>query len=111
MPSAFISLIQRSHRNNSNQFRPQLAFATRHTLSSLSTRNNEKRAVFIGFVTCDTADNRPTVTIVCSCGLIFQFFNLLPTLSCVENVSMPLALLRGWPRKKRRRSARRSCLT
>jgi putative ABC transport system ATP-binding protein len=32
-------------------------------------------------------------------GFIFQFFNLLPTLSCLENVSMPLHL-RGWPRKK-----------
>src|SRR5713101_7136343 len=32
-------------------------------------------------------------------GFIFQFFNLLPTLTCIENVSLPLHL-RGWPRRK-----------
>ena len=32
-------------------------------------------------------------------GFIFQFFNLLPTLNCLENVGLPLHL-RGWPRAK-----------
>jgi putative ABC transport system ATP-binding protein len=32
-------------------------------------------------------------------GFIFQFFNLLPTLTCLENCAIPLHL-RGWPPKK-----------
>ncbi len=32
-------------------------------------------------------------------GFIFQFFNLLPSLSCLENVAIPLHL-RGWARGK-----------
>jgi putative ABC transport system ATP-binding protein len=32
-------------------------------------------------------------------GFIFQFFNLLPTLTCLENIGLPLHL-RGWPRPR-----------
>jgi len=38
-------------------------------------------------------------------GFIFQFFNLLPTLTCMENVGLPLHL-RGWPRRKVEERAR-----
>jgi len=38
-------------------------------------------------------------------GFIFQFFNLLPTLNCLENVALPLHL-RGWSRQKAHERAR-----
>jgi len=38
-------------------------------------------------------------------GFVFQFFHLLPTLSCLENVALPLHL-RGWSRKQAHQRAR-----
>jgi putative ABC transport system ATP-binding protein len=38
-------------------------------------------------------------------GIVFQFFNLLPTLTSLENVALPLHL-RGWPRRKTAERAR-----
>ena len=38
-------------------------------------------------------------------GFIFQFFNLMPSLTCMENVSLPLHL-RGWPKRKIEERAR-----
>jgi putative ABC transport system ATP-binding protein len=45
------------------------------------------------------ADDRLTKVRRDKIGFIFQFFNLLPTLSCLENVGLPLHL-RGWARKR-----------
>lgn len=40
-----------------------------------------------------------------SIGFVFQFFNLLPTLGCIDNVALPLHL-RGWPRRRAQDRAR-----
>jgi putative ABC transport system ATP-binding protein len=50
------------------------------------------------------SDHRRTVLRGRQIGIVFQFFNLLPTLSAGDNVALP-ALLRGQPRAQARRRA------
>jgi len=38
-------------------------------------------------------------------GIVFQFFQLMPTLSAVENVMLPMDLAGRWPAKERRKRA------
>jgi putative ABC transport system ATP-binding protein len=38
-------------------------------------------------------------------GVVFQFFQLLPTLSAAENVMLPMDFARRWPTRERRRRA------
>ena len=45
------------------------------------------------------SDTRLTMVRRDKIGFIFQFFNLLPTLTCLENVALPLHL-RNWKRDK-----------
>jgi putative ABC transport system ATP-binding protein len=58
-----------------------------------------------GAVLNDLSDDDLTKVRRDKIGFIFQFFNLLPTLSAIENVSLPLHL-RGWPRARTATRAR-----
>ncbi|AIF48831.1 ABC transporter ATP-binding protein [Dyella japonica] len=40
-----------------------------------------------------------------SVGIVFQFFQLMPTLSAVENVMLPMDLAGCWPARERRKRA------
>jgi len=39
-------------------------------------------------------------------GIVFQFFQLMPTLTAIENVMLPMDLCDRWPAKERRERAR-----
>jgi putative ABC transport system ATP-binding protein len=52
-----------------------------------------------GQILAGLSDDQLTLVRRDTIGFIFQFFNLLPSLSCLENVALPLHL-RGWPRRK-----------
>jgi len=62
-------------------------------------RATSGRVVVDGRALADLDDDGLTRVRRDTIGFIFQFFNLLPTLSCLENVGLPLHL-RGWPRRK-----------
>ncbi len=53
----------------------------------------------------DLTDDQRTLVRRDKIGFIFQFFNLLPSLTALENVSLPLHL-RGWSRRKSRQRSR-----
>jgi len=67
-------------------------------------RPSEGDITIDGALLRDAPDNELTRIRRDKIGFIFQFFNLLPTLTCVENVSLPLHL-RGWPAAKIRERA------
>ncbi len=52
----------------------------------------------------DLSDTELTLLRRDKIGFIFQFFNLLPSLTCLENVALPLHL-RGWKRAQARARA------
>ena len=62
-------------------------------------RPSEGQIELDGAVLAGLSDDQLTRVRRDKIGFVFQFFNLLPTLTCIENVSIPLHL-RGWPRKK-----------
>ena len=64
-----------------------------HLLGGLDTPTSG-RALFQGIDLATMSDSQRTMLRRTRIGVIFQFFNLLPTLSAEENVGLPL-LLRG----------------
>jgi putative ABC transport system ATP-binding protein len=62
-------------------------------------RPTSGRVLLDGQSIADLSDDALTLTRRRKIGFIFQFFHLLPTLTCVENVGLPLHLA-GWSRRK-----------
>ena len=74
-----------------------------HLLGGLDTPNAGE--IFIGDLPLHSADERALTTYRRrDLGIVFQFFNLLPTMNVLENVSLPL-LLAGEPPSKTRAKA------
>jgi putative ABC transport system ATP-binding protein len=68
-------------------------------------RPTSGKVIFAGEDLATLSDDRLTRVRRTRIGFVFQFFNLLPTLSAEENVMLP-ALLAGRPRKETRERAR-----
>lgn len=76
-----------------------------HLMSGLVTPNRG-HVQLLGENLSHLSDNRLTLLRRDRVGFIFQFFNLLPTLSALENVALPLLLARVRAAEAYRRAAR-----
>jgi putative ABC transport system ATP-binding protein len=63
-------------------------------------------AVMIGGRSVSEMDERAKATLrACEIGIVFQFFQLVPTLRAVENVMLPMSFSNSVPRGRRRERA------
>src|ERR671933_1871349 len=74
-----------------------------HLLGALDTPTSG-RALFVGRDLAGLSDRERSLLRRTRIGFVFQFFNLLPTLTAAENVALPL-LLGGQSRTPARRAA------
>jgi putative ABC transport system ATP-binding protein len=77
-----------------------------HLLGGLDTPSTGK-ALFLGKDLAALSDRERSLLRRTRIGFVFQFFNLLPTLTAAENVALPL-LLGGTSRSKALREARQA---
>ncbi|QSR84958.1 ABC transporter ATP-binding protein [Methylacidimicrobium sp. B4] len=75
-----------------------------HLLAGID-RPSQGRIVVLGESLAELEDRKLTQMRLGKIGIVFQFFNLLPTLTAEENVELP-GLLRGMASKEARRKAR-----
>src|SRR5262249_31213398 len=69
-----------------------------HLMGALDTPSTG-RALFRGKDIATMSDRERSLLRRTRIGFVFQFFNLLPTLTAAENVALPLLLAREWHRK------------
>ena len=73
-----------------------------HLLGGLDQPTDGEVAL-AGRVLSDLSDNQVTITRRRKVGFVFQFFNLIPTLSAEENIALPLLIDGRRPREYRER--------